>query len=225
MMNEVTQAWTLQKFFGRIYSVMAMGVGISAIVAYMTIAFFPENLMNLGGGPLIAIWLVEMILVMALSRSAMKNTAFALPGFLLFSAVNGFVISYSLAFYQGTIVAQAFITAAALFAGMAVIGVRTSKDLTGMGQAMFAALWGVIVAGIIGIFFPNGVMGLLLSLASVVIFSGLIAYDNQRIKSIYEQNNGLVSDGWAISMGLSLYLDFINLFLSILRIFGFLSRD
>ncbi|MDR2464970.1 MAG: Bax inhibitor-1/YccA family protein [Streptococcaceae bacterium] len=226
MNNVETSSWTLSSFFSRVYAVMALGVGLSAAVAFITIQFFPENLLNLGGGVLIGIWVVEMILVVSLTKSAAKNSAFALPGFLFYSAVNGFVLSYTLAFYPGTIVAQAFITAAAMFAGLAVVGVKTKKDLSGLGRAMYAALFGLIIAGIVSMFFPaNGLLGIGLSVIGVVIFSGLIAYDNQMIIRGYQQSNGQVTEGLAILMGLRLYLDFINLFLSLLRIFGILGRD
>ena len=83
-----------------------------------------------------------------------------------------------------------------------------------------AALIGIIVASLINMFIGSGTMSFVISLVSVFIFSGLIAYDNQLIKRVYQQTGGNVQNGWAISMALSLYLDFINLFLSLLRLFG-----
>ena len=84
-------------------------------------------------------------------------------------------------------------------------------------------LWqliGIIIASLVNMFIGSGTMSYIISIISVLIFSGLIAYDNQMIKRVYESTGGNVGDGWAISMALSLYLDFINLFLSLLRIFG-----
>ena len=92
---------------------------------------------------------------------------------------------------------------------------------------MMGMLIGLIIAGVINIFLRSPMVVFVSSIISVLVFSGLIAWDNQKIEHVYRQNNGNVSNGWAISMALSLYLDFINLFLSLLRIFGFMgnSRD
>lgn len=103
---------------------------------------------------------------------------------------------------------------------MAVIGTFVKKDLSGMAKALMAGLIGIIIASLVNMFIGSGTMSYIISIISVLIFSGLIAYDNQMIKRVYESTGGNVGDGWAISMALSLYLDFINLFLSLLRIFG-----
>lgn len=92
-----------------------------------------------------------------------------------------------------------------------------------MGQALRAALWGVIIASLVNIFLGSSGMSFMISIVSVLIFAGLIAYDNQRIRYVFEETNGQVGQGWVVSMALQLYLDFINLFLNLLRIFG--SRD
>jgi len=220
-MQNMTQTWTLEKFFARIYAVMAMGVGVSAVVSFMTLAFFPENLRFFGNGAIFAVWILQIVLVMAIGGMSAKNSPMALPAFILFSAVNGFTVSFTLAFYEITTVFQAFITSAVMFAVLAVVGARTKKDLSGVGRAARAALIGLIIAILLNAFlFRSGAVGLLLSVVTVLIFSALIAWDNQRIKAVYMQNNGQVAEGWAIAMGLSLYLNFINLFISILRIFG-----
>ena len=83
-----------------------------------------------------------------------------------------------------------------------------------------AALIGIIIASFVNLFIGSGGMSYIISIVSVLIFSGLIAYDNQMIKRVFASTGGQVNDGWAISMALSLYLDFINLFLNLLRIFG-----
>ena len=103
---------------------------------------------------------------------------------------------------------------------MAFIGKVTKKDLSGMGRALRAALFGLIIASVVNMFLRNGSFDFLISIAGVIIFSGLIAWDNQKIRYVYERSNGQVENGWAVSLALSLYLDFINLFLSLLRLFG-----
>ena len=103
---------------------------------------------------------------------------------------------------------------------MAIIGATTKKNLSAMGQALIAALIGVIIASVVNMFLQSSGMSYIISLISVVIFAGLIAYDNQRIRYVFEETGGNVQEGWAISLALQLYLDFVNLFLNLLRIFG-----
>ena len=107
-----------------------------------------------------------------------------------------------------------------MFFAMALIGKFTKKDLSGLGRSFIAGLIGVIIASLVNIFLRSSGLDFIISIISVIIFSGLIAWDNQRIRYVYEQSGGNVAAGWAVSLALSLYLDFINLFLSILRIFG-----
>ena len=103
---------------------------------------------------------------------------------------------------------------------MAIIGVVIKKDLSGIGRALIAALFGLILAMVVNIFLNSGLMDYIISIVMVLVFAGLIAWDNQKIRYVYEESDGQVATGWAISLALSLYLDFINLFLSFLRIFG-----
>ena len=106
---------------------------------------------------------------------------------------------------------------------MSVIGRVTKKDLSGMGKALMAALIGIIIASVVNIFIGSSGLDFILSIVTVLVFAGLIAWDNQKIEHIYYSVNGQVNNGWAVSMALSLYLDFINVFISLLRIFG--NRD
>lgn len=148
----------------------------------------------------------------------------AMPLFLFYSALNGFTLSFILAAYSQTNVFAAFVTATLTFFAMAVIGLVSKRDLSGMAQAFRMVLLGVLIASLINIFLRSAGLSYVMSLVMVVIFAGLTAYDNQRIRQAYQQSGGQVSNGWAISMALSLYLNFINLFLSILRIFA-ANRD
>lgn len=213
----------LNRFFAKIYSLVGMGVGLSAFVSYLMLFPFRENLISIiSQHPFVyyGAAAVELILVFIASSAAQRNTPMALPLFLIYSALNGFTLSFIIAAYTGTTVLEAFVSSAAVFFAMAFIGARVKKDLSGMRKAMMAALIGIILASVINIFMGSGTMSFIISIISVLIFSGLIASDNQMIKRVYEANNGQVSDGWAVAMALSLYLDFINLFISLLRIFG-----
>ncbi|WP_019780792.1 Bax inhibitor-1/YccA family protein [Streptococcus sobrinus] len=220
----ITQADAgLSRFFAKIYSLVGMGIGLSAVIAALMLFVFPENMIAImTGGRMIylgAIFL-ELALVFVALSAARRNTPWALPLFLVYSALNGFTMSFVIAAYTGAQVVGAFVSSAAVFFIMAAIGATTKKDLSGMAKALMAGLIGIIIAGLVNAFLGSGMMSLLISVVTVVIFSGLIAYENQIIKRVYGQTRGQVSDGWAISMALSLYLDFINLFLSILNLFG-----
>lgn len=213
----------LNRFFAKIYGLVGMGIGLSAFVSYLMLYIFTDNMLGIMiNSPMIyyGAILLELVLVFVASGSARKNSPLALPLFLTYSALNGFTLSFVILSYARTTVFQAFLTSVVVFLVMAVLGVVTKKDLSGLAKAFFAAIIGIIVASLINMFIGSGTMSYIISIVSVLIFSGLIAYDNQMIKRVYDATGGNVGDGWAISMALSLYLDFINLFLNILRLFA-----
>lgn len=223
IMMEQTEVTALNRFFAKIYGYVAMGIGLSALVAYLSLTVFFEATLQLVMGGRLVIWLImlaEIALVMFASTAAAKNSPMALPLFIAYSAINGFTISIVLWFYVQETILLAFVTAVGMFAVMAIIGATTKKNLSGMGQALFAALVGIIIASVVNMFLQSSGMSFIISLISVVIFAGLIAYDNQRIRYVFEETGGEVQEGWAISLALQLYLDFVNLFLNLLRIFG-----
>ena len=163
---------------------------------------------------------VELILVLVASRQSVKNNPMALPLFLTYSALNGFTLSFIIARYAQATVYKAFVVSALMFFIMSAIGRVTKKDLSGMGRAFIGALIGIIIASIANIFLQSSGMDYVLSILCVIIFAGLIAWDNQKIRYVYEQSNGQPTNGWVVALALELYLDFINLFINILRIFG-----
>ncbi|MFK4963151.1 Bax inhibitor-1/YccA family protein [Lactococcus formosensis subsp. bovis] len=221
---------SLNQFFARIYGIVGIGVAVSALTSFLTINFFWEatqNFVNRAGFALIILLFLPLLLVFPMQNAAMKNKPTALPMFVGFSVLMGFIMSFTIAAYTASDVTLAFVSTAGMFFGLSVYGRTTKRDLTGMGRAMMGMLIGLIIAGIINIFLRSPMVVFVSSIISVLVFSGLIAWDNQKIEQVYRQNNGNVNNGWAISMALSLYLDFVNLFLSLLRIFGFMgsSRD
>ena len=213
----------LNQFYAKVYAFVGLGIGLSALVSALMLTVFQTQLVYfLMHGRL---WLMiatfaELGLVFVASSMAAKNSPAALPVFLIYSVLNGFTLSFVVAFYTPGTVLSAFVSSALLFFVMAAIGIFTKKDLSGMGRALMAALVGLIIAMIVNIFLDSGFFDYMISIAMVLVFSGLIAWDNQKIRYVYEQSRGQVATGWVISMALSIYLDFINLFLSILRIFG-----
>jgi len=181
----------LSRFFGKIYGLVGIGVGLSAVISYLMLFplshVFVNILMNYSWVYMAALFL-EFGLVFLASGAARRNTPAALPLFLVYSALNGFTLSFIIVQYTQAIVFQAFLSTAIVFFIMALIGVSIKRDLSGMAKFLMAVL--------------------------------IVAYDNQMIKKVYYGTNGQVTDGWAVSMALSLYLDFINLFLNILRLFA-----
>ena len=221
--NQHTGKFSLADFFARIYALVGMGIAVSAVVAFITLTVFADNISSILTGHtwlLFVLWILEMVLVVALTPMAAKNSPMALPAFIGFSALNGFTLTFTLAYFDLSSIAVAFAITAGMFFALSIFGKTTKRDLSGMGKAMFAALIGIIIASVVNLFVGSSGMDFMISILSVIVFSGLIAWDNQRIEMLYNRSNGNVTDGWAVSMALSLYLDFINLFISILRIFG-----
>ncbi|MHA3042099.1 Bax inhibitor-1/YccA family protein [Streptococcus sp. 517s] len=213
----------LNQFYAKVYAFVGLGIGLSALVSALMLTVFQSQLIYFlmhGRLWLMVATFAELALVFVASSMAAKNSPAALPVFLVYSVLNGFTLSFVVAFYTPGTVLSAFVSSALLFFVMAVIGIFTKKDLGGMGRALMAALVGLIIAMVVNLFLANGFFDYMISIAMVLVFSGLIAWDNQKIRYVYEQSRGQVATGWVISMALSIYLDFINLFLSILRTFG-----
>ena len=213
----------LNQFYAKVYAFVGIGIGLSALVSALMLTVFQAQLtyfLMQGRLWLMVATFAELALVFVASSMAAKNSPAALPVFLVYSLLNGFTLSFVVAFYTPGTVLSAFVSSALLFFVMAAIGIFTKKDLSGIGRAMMAALIGLLIAMVVNIFLASGFFDYMISVAMVLVFSGLIAWDNQKIRYVYEQSRGQVATGWIISMALSIYLDFINLFLSILRIFS-----
>ena len=142
--------------------------------------------------------------------------------FVLYSVINGATLSVIFLAYTTTSIANVFFITAATFAVMSLIGYTTKKDLTSIGRILFMALIGLIIATIVNVFVGSSMFDLVLSYVGVIIFVGLTAYDTQKIKQMLIQANGTGESMQKLALlgSLSLYLDFINLFLYLLRIFG-----
>ncbi|HFD3537478.1 TPA: Bax inhibitor-1/YccA family protein, partial [Enterococcus faecium] len=224
MNNPSTSMSGINRFYAKVYGFLGMGLALSAVTSYLALWVFPLQLATfINNFPLgfVGLWIVELILVMVLGVKAQKNPSLAIGGFIAYSLLNGITLAVTLAYYDIGTVTQAFLTATLMFMGMSVVGVTTKRDLSGVGRAGQAALIGVIIALVLNIFIlRSSVVELFISLLLVVIFAGITAYDNQSIRNIYVQTNGTAHSGIAVFMALKLYLDFINLFLAFLRIFG-----
>ena len=223
-MNNISKGYTLETFYARIYALVGLGVAVSALVSFISITMFTENIVNIlsrGTWVILVLWLIEMAFVIFIGPLAVANSPLALPAFIGFSAINGITLTFTLAYFSLTSIVVAFAITSGMFFGLAAFDRVTKRNLSATGKAMFAALIGIIIASLVNVFIQSSVFDFIISIVSVIVFSGLIAWDNQRIKDLYGQLNGDVTDGWAVSMALSLYLDFVNLFISILRLFGY----
>lgn len=226
--NQTVERTGISAFFAKIYAYMGMGVGISALTSYLTLTVFEDTIYqfvaNVPGGLLI-LWAIEIGLVLMLSAKAVKNPTLALGGFIAYAAINGVVLSFTLRMYTQESITNAFISAAVTYGVMAVLGYRTKKDLSGMAHAMRSALIGVIIVILLNAFLlHSSPVSMFISIVTIFIFAGLTAYDHQKIKAYYYQyGDSQEINGIAIFCALQLYLDFINLLISFLRIFG--SRD
>ena len=142
--------------------------------------------------------------------------------FILYSIINGATLAFIFALYSTSIIVQTFVVTAGTFGAMAVYGYFTKKDLTSWGRLLLMALIGLIIAGVVNIFLHNSTMDLIISGIGVLVFVGLTAYDSQKIKQmlLMQEDRGETAQKVALMGALSLYLDFINLFLYLLRLFG-----
>ena len=223
MNNGVVENVGINKFYSKIYAFLAMGIGVSALVSYLILNIFPIVLVTLLNSTVLffGLWLLQIGLVLFLGVRAQKNPTLAISGFLIYSILNGVTISATLLLYAQATVVSAFVSAAATFGAMALVGMFTKKDLSAMGHAAYSALIGIIIAMVINFFFlRSSAVSFFISILMVLIFAGITAYDNQRIRQVYNETGGQAGTGIAVFFALQLYLDFINLFLAFLRIFG-----
>ncbi len=205
----------------RVYLWMAVGLFVTAAVAYAA-STLPRALLAVAILPTI---LLEFVVVLGLSALINKlSPAAASLAFFFYAALNGVTLSVIFLVYTGASIAFAFAATASMFAAMSIVGYTTKTDLTKFGSLLFMGLIGLIAASVINIFLASSALYWIISFVGVALFVGLTAYDTQRIKAMTEQAvmaGDYQLEGRVGVMGaLRLYLDFVNLFLMILRIAG-----
>ncbi|MFH1036393.1 MAG: Bax inhibitor-1/YccA family protein [Pseudomonadota bacterium] len=213
-------------FMRKVYNWMAAGLGLSALVAwYMASTPAVLRLFFTPTGPSMLFWgaiIAEFGLVLAISagiRRIQVGTAATL--FVLYAALNGVTLSMVLLAYTGASVMKAFLVTAGTFGLTSVWASTTKKDLTAWGSFLFMGLIGIVIASLVNMFFRSPVMDYVISIIGVGVFVGLTAYDTQRLRTmVLEAANEVTVSKMAIFGALQLYLDFINLFLMLLRLFG-----
>jgi hypothetical protein len=231
----------LRSYMLRIYNYMTGGLVLTGLVAYFSFAAATtDNAANavaqIGSGLYLTsfgaaiytsplMWLIvfaPLAFVLVLSFGVNKMSAGAAQlAFWAFAAVMGLSLSSIFISYTGTSIARTFFISAATFGAMSLYGYTTKRDLTAMGSFLFMGLVGIIIASIANYFLHSGPLAFGISVLGVLIFVGLTAYDTQRIKLTYSASHGAAALQKSAIMGaLSLYLDFINLFLMLLRLTG-----
>jgi uncharacterized protein len=209
-------------FLRKVYGWMFAGLAITAVVA-STVAGSPALLQHIFSNQFLYFGLIlaELGLVFYLSakvQTIAPNAAMML--FIVYSALNGVTLSFILLLYTGESIGTTFLVTAGMFGAMALYGSTTSRSLAGVGQFFFMGLIGLVLASIVGMFWHNDALQFLITVIGVIVFTGLTAWDAQRLKqmavTVPEDRTG----SYAVVGALALYLNFINLFLMLLRVLG-----
>lgn len=211
----------VRAFVRGVYGWMFGGLLLTAFAALWVVMSPAMQAIILGSrGVMIMLIIAEFVIVGFLSFRLTKMSAGTAAGaFLVYSFLNGLTLSVIFWAYTQASIFQAFITAAGMFGAMSVFGMTTKKDLTTWGSFFFMGLIGIVVCSIVNIFLHSTGMSFVISILGVFIFVGLTAWDTQKLKT-YATVTGPMQENLAVIGALALYLDFINLFLFMLRLFG-----
>ena len=223
-MQQLSMSEAFPILMRKVYTWMALALVITGFTAYY-VATTP-SLLSLIYSNQVVLWgliIAELALVIGLSAAINRlslTTATLL--FVLYSVLNGAMLSSVFLIYTTASIANVFFITAGTFGAMAAYGYFTKKDLTSWGRILLMALIGIIIASVVNIFLRNSMFDLVISYIGVAIFVGLTAYDSQKIKEMMLQAPDASEQAQKIALlgALTLYLDFINLFLYLLRIFG-----
>lgn len=209
-------------FLRSVYGWMAVGLAITAFVA-AGVAASPQIVFTIAGnrGLLWGLILAQLGVVIWLSaRAQHMSTGAASLLFVAYSALTGVTMSFVLLAFTGESVASTFMVTAGTFAALATYGTVTRRSLAGWGQFLFMGLIGVVLASVVGMFWQNDAFQFVLSFIGVIVFTGLTAYDAQRLKAMALASPSGPAGSYAVVGALTLYLDFINLFMMLLRFTG-----
>jgi FtsH-binding integral membrane protein len=229
--SDLTRGWSVPgavsdervtAFLRKVYGWMFFGLGVTALVSY-TMLSSPGLVQALVANHLIflVLFVAQLGLVFYLSarvdRLAVSTATWL---FVLYSALTGVTFSVILLAYTGASIATTFVVTAGMFGALAVFGSTTKRSLAGVGQFLFMGLIGLVLASIVGMFWNNDALQFLISVVGVIVFTGLTAWDAQRLKQMAASVPPERVGSYAIVGALTLYLNFINLFLFLLRFMG-----
>ncbi|MDC1160035.1 Bax inhibitor-1/YccA family protein [Candidatus Pelagibacter sp.] len=224
----------LRAYMLKVYNYMATGILLTGIVALLTFKIAVQEISSAGiiltpfGGAMYnsalrwVVMLAPLGVVLYMSFGINKMSASkAQTTFWVFAALMGLSLSSLLLVYTGMSVTRVFFICSATFGSMSIYGYTTKRDLTKLGSFLMMGLIGIIIASIVNIFMKSSMMYFVISILGVLIFVGLTAYDTQKIKNMYQASDtGEIMGKKAVMGALTLYLDFINLFIMLLRLFG-----
>lgn len=212
-----------RKLMRNVYGWMTLALAVTGLVAYY-VSHSAWGMSIIGTPAMWILIIAELVLVFVLAARLDKMSfQTAAIVFVVYSLLNGATLSVIFLAYSQSAIASAFLVTAGTFAGMAMVGSFIKKDLSGLGKFFLIALIGIIIASIVNIFVMSSMMDFWISVIGVLLFAGLTAYDSQKIKQMIEVYGNEMNESTqkiALMGALSLYLDFINLFLYILRLFA-----
>ena len=228
----------LRAYMLRVYKYMASAVALTGVVSWVCFqaaggdavrisggfitGVTPFGQMILGGYTPIVLMLATLGLVFFISariNQLQYTTAFGL--FMLYAGLLGVALTSIFAVYTGVSITRVFFISAASFGALSLYGYTTQRDLSGMGSFMTMGLFGLILASLVNMIWPSGVLSFAISVIGVIVFAGLTAWDTQAIKEMYDVNDdGAVAGRKAVMGALKLYLDFLNMFIMLLQLFG-----
>ena len=220
--TSVESAERVTAFLRKVYGWMCVGLAITATVA-LGVASSPALVQTIFGNKILffGLFIAELGLVFYLSARINKMAASTAAGlFLLYSALNGATLSFIFLAYTGTSIATTFLVTAGMFGALALYGTATKRSLAGVGQFAFMGLIGVILASLVGMFWKSEGLQFVISVVGVIVFTGLTAWDAQKLKTMAVTVPESSYGSYSVVGALALYLDFINLFLFMLRFMG-----
>ncbi|MFP5076752.1 Bax inhibitor-1/YccA family protein [Rhizobium sp. YIM 134829] len=219
----------LRSYMLRVYNLMALGLAITGVAAFgaFQLSFANGELTTFGQAIYVSplkwvVMLAPLAMVFFLSfRIHKMSVAAAQTTFWIYAALMGLSLSSIFLVYTGQSIVQTFFVTAASFGALSLFGYTTKRDLSAMGSFLVMGLFGLIIASLVNLFLQSSAVTFAISAIGVLIFAGLTAWDTQRIKEMYFESDGVETAGRKAIMGaLTLYLDFVNLFLFMLRFLG-----
>ncbi|MGK2873557.1 MAG: Bax inhibitor-1/YccA family protein [Alphaproteobacteria bacterium] len=211
----------LRDYMLRVYNYMASGLALTGIIAYL--GYRTDLYPQIAGSPLIWVVMLAPLGVVFYLSARINSMSFssAQTWFWIYAGLVGLSLSGIFYIYSGVSITRVFFITAGMFGAVSLYGYTTKRDLTGFGSFLFMGLIGVIIASVVNIFLASSALHFAISVIGVLVFTGLTAYDTQSIKQIYYEGDGHEVAGKKSIMGaLRLYLDFLNLFLMMLRLMG-----
>lgn len=221
----------LRQHMIKVYNYMSAGLCITALVAYLIAntsligMFFNVSadgrVMGMSGLGWLSMF-APFIMIFAFGWVIAKGTASQVQGvFWGFAALMGAALAPILMIYTGASITRIFLISAAMFGAMSIYGYTTQKDLTSMGSFMIMGVWGIVIASIVNLFLKSPGLYYAISFLAVIAFTALTAYDTQKIRQMYyESDSSDIATKKAVSGALALYMDFINIFIALLNLFG-----